>query len=381
MEQDRNNSAHGVATDEPASFLNPHRPEGPTPDRPLPSDPPLLSDCLNDELADMLAGTFPPGSRKPRHDGWTAEAIEGFLRDLAANSVVEHAARAVGRSAASAYAFRNRRQGRAFARMWDAVLIHRARARVASELQARAIAGCVSIRKKDGIVVSEYHYHDNRLAMSLLSRLDRLAEREAASEAQLRALSEDLDDYCDVVAAGGDEDAFVAERRPAEPEPQAPEPAEPLREDSDPELTSFARMAGCSDYLDVDPRGIEVRDLDVTASTRWHPDQWVRAYRSGFMVWLMLAREAPGWRDGPGAPLRFLFEREAARAFGELGDESPLANMEPKEIDTSDLDRDAIRDWTDDQLIRAWRSRFLDRLPPEFWDDLAGADEPRGEEE
>jgi hypothetical protein len=212
MEQNQNSFTHRAATDEPASPVNPRTARAPgapgahaaPPDPPEFAEPPLLSDALTEAMSETLAETFPPGGRKPRHDGWTPEAINIFLRELSATGVVEQAARAAGLSASAAYSFRNRRQGRAFAKMWDAVLVHRARARVAGELQGGAIAGCVSIRKRDGVVVGEYHYYDNRLAMALLTRLDRLAEKEAASEAQLRALSEDLDDYLDCVAAGGE---------------------------------------------------------------------------------------------------------------------------------------------------------------------------------
>ena len=87
------------------------------------------------------------------------------------------------------------------------------------------------------MIVGEYHYYDNRLAMSLLTRLDRLAEKEAASEAHLRALSEDLDEFIDCVAQGGDADAFVEARRPegeADPALQGHE-AVPESDESEPE--------------------------------------------------------------------------------------------------------------------------------------------------
>jgi hypothetical protein len=374
MEHNMNASAPEAPADESASPL----PNGPgesgiESDPPCFEPPPLLSDCLDEVLTETLADTFPPGARKPRHDGWTPEAVAGFLRTLADCGIVDHAARAVGMSVTSAYAFRNRRQGRAFARMWDAVLVHRARARLASELQGRAIAGCVSLRRRDGFVVGEYHYYDNRLAMALLTRLDRLAERETESEAHLRTLSEDLDDYIDCIEGGGDADAFVEARKPVEAEP-APEPAP--RPDNDPELTTLAILAGCPDYLDVDPRKIEVRDLDPTTGN-WSADQWVRAYRSGFMFWLeTLSTGEAGFPRRPGAPLNYFFEREAAVAATAAG-----ADQERSEIDTSDLDTATIWDWTEDQLIRGWTSGLIQDLPPEFWDELAAREAQDAEEE
>ena len=223
MEQNQNRLAPEAPADESASPFNP--PAETPADSP---DPPLLSDSLDAALQETLDATFPPDSRKPRHDGWTPEAVAGFLHALAETGVVEHAARRVGLSAQAAYAFRNRRQGRAFAKIWDAVLINRARARVEGELQGRAVAGCVSIRKYKGEVVGEYHYYDNRLAMSLLTRLDRLAERAEPEAEHLRTLSEDLDEFCDCLAQGGDPDAFVAARLPEdhqEKEPEMPAPA------------------------------------------------------------------------------------------------------------------------------------------------------------
>jgi hypothetical protein len=379
MDQNHTRLASEAATDVPASPA--HLGLESPPDSAF-ADPPLVSDCLGDVLAERIADTveesFPPGSRKPRHDGFTPEKIAAFLRDLAATGVVEHAAAAAGLSAAAAYAFRNRRQGRAFATMWDAILVNRTRARLASELQGRAIAGCVSVRKRDGEVVGEYHYYDNRLAMSLLTRLDRLADRESASEAHLRALSEDMDEFIDCLAEGGDADAFVEARRPREPEPPPAPPAPPP--DDDPELTRFARLAGCPDYLGVDPMEIEVLDLDYSAKENWDADQWVRAYRSGFMVWLTMTEEEGSASTGFGAALEYYFQRKAACAASRLfAGQSPPTAEEAAQIPTDDLDPDCLDLWSDEQLARAYRSGLLGRLPREFWDALA--DEEAAEEE
>ncbi|HYG47022.1 MAG TPA: hypothetical protein VD846_03680 [Allosphingosinicella sp.] len=358
--------------DERASSPARRQPESAAAPGPRFEPPPLISDCLGEKLsariADSVEETFPPGSRKPRHDGFTPERIGDFLRHLAATGVVEHAAAAVGVSASAAYAFRNRRQGRAFARMWDAILVNRARDRLASELQSRAIAGCVSVRKRDGEIVGEYHYYDNRLAMALLTRLDRLADKEAASEAHLRALSEDMEEFIDCIAEGGDADAFVAARRPAEPEP--PDPAVPdpdRRPDQDPELTTFARLSGCPDYLDVDPRDIAVLDLDLGNKASWDPDQWVRAFRSGFMTWLHVAEEEDGIPPvGLGPAMRFHICREAAVAAA-----MAPADGDGESVPEEELDLRRFDEWSDDQLARAWRGGLLDGVPDEAWEELA----------
>jgi hypothetical protein len=373
VDQNQTRLAPEAATDEPASPSNPA----------AFAEPPLVSDCLGDVLSDRIAETvgesFLAGGRKPRHDGFTPEKVGAFLEALAATGVVEHAAAAVGLSASAAYAFRNRRQGRAFAKMWDAVLVHRARARLASELQGRAVAGCVSVRKRDGEVVGEYHYYDNRLAMSLLTRLDRMAEREAPSEAHLRALSEDLDEFTECLASGGDSDAFVEARRPSEPEPQPKPPAPPP--DDDPELTRFARLAGCPDYRSVDPMEIEILDLNRAEKDIWSADQWVRAYRSGFMIWLAMAEEKGGASKGPGAAMEYHYRRRGVRTARLFAGETQLTAEETAKIATEDLDPRHIHSWSDEQLARASRSGLLSRLPRQFWDALAHGEAAEWEEE
>ena len=346
-------NAAAARTAQAHSAADPAHPHAVAPGEPCPEPPPLHSDLLNDMLAerihDAIEESFPPGGRKPRHDGFTPEKMGEFLRHLASSGVVEHAAAAVGVSAQAAYALRNRRGG-------------------------RAISGCISLRRKDGLVVSEYHYHDNRLAMSVLSRLDRLAEKEADSEAHLRALSEDMEEFIDCLAIGEDADAFVERRRPREPEP--PPPPEP---DSFPDLTMMARMAGARDYRDVRAVDIPVQDLDPDDTASWGADEWNRAWRSGFMLWLEMDRgsgeAAPA---GRAAALKFEVIRDAAGAAARLlaGQKRPPPE-EAVLITTQDLVLEDYDDWTCEQRARASLSGFLRRVPASIWEDLAGI----GEEE
>lgn len=376
MERNENSIRPESATDEPGSCPKPPHPAGRPPN--TPETPafvePLISDCLNE--------TFDPGARKPRSDGWTAEKIGGFLRALAVSGVVENAADAVGMSAAGAYALRNRRQGRAFARMWDAILIHRTRARLAGEIQGRALNGCVSLRKRDGAVVGEYHFYDNRLAMAMLTRMDKLAEREAPSDAHLRALAEDMEAFIDCVAEGGDTDGFVAARDPsAQPPPSPPTDEE---EDED-EIRRLADYAGCPDYLDVHPHEIDVSDLDPSRRESWGMDGWLRGFRSGYLSWLAVARRDPGFTPGPGTPLQFSAGLNGALCAVEANGGEPegkpgslLALRQEgrgSEIDASDLDPWQMDAWSDEQWARAWCSGFLERLRFEFWNDLARSDD------
>lgn len=311
----------------------------------------LISDCLTD--------TFAEGSRKPRHDGWTPERIGGFLRHLAGSATVEAALRPTAAAAASAYAFRNRRQGRAFARMWDAILVHRSRVRIAAEASSRAVNGVVSRRVREGVVVEELHHHDNRLAMAMLTRLDRLAEREAPNDEHLRALSENLDDYIECVESGGDADAFVEALRPAPTEPAPPgETGRPGRDDFNP----LAALGGTRSWSDVPPLQIPVADLEYDKRAGWTDDQWIRARRSGFLTWS--ASAAPNEAaPRPIDPATAAFMRR--RAW--VATRQAMAEAREEAVSVDDLDPDAMAGWTADQWERAHFSGLLQRLPEEVW--------------
>lgn len=319
---------------------------------PPPDLRPLISNCLTE--------TFAEGGRKPRHDGWTADRIAGFLYTLAESATVETAARAVGMSVTSAYAFRNRRKGRAFAKMWDAILIHRSRVRLAADNAARAVNGIVSKRVRDGVVVEELHHHDNRLAMAVLTRLDRLAEREAPNDDHLRALSENLDDYIECLESGGDADAFVEALRPAPPvEPAATAATAGSGQD---ESDRLRMLGGGRSWRDVPPLEIPIADLDYAERGSWTDDQWIRAQLSGFLIWSAgeAAKEAT---PRPVAPATAAFMRRRAwvatrRAMAEAGEAA---------VPVGDLDPEAMLGWDSERWERAHHSGLLRRLPGEAW--------------
>ncbi len=254
---------------------------------------------------DEAAEIFDPSGRRLRVDGWLPWKKARFLLALVAGGVVADACRAVGMSVASAYALKNRRSGRAFGKMWDSIMIHRARGRLADNNLSRAMNGCVEQIVKDGAVVAERRRFDNRLSMAMLTRLDRLAESKTGEEAELlRALSEDFEDYLDVVEAGGDEDAFVEARRP-EP-PPAPAPAANDREAGGRErdfLDDIAAMANTSPWRQVHPCEIPLDDLDPDRMAEWDLDGWIRAVRSYYLDWLELYRDSGRARPvGPDCP-------------------------------------------------------------------------------
>jgi hypothetical protein len=117
-------------------------------------------------LADCASAT--------RHDGWTRECKVTFCEVLAITGRVIEALDAVNKSANTAYA--QRRRDPLFAAAWELALTE-ARHRLADALLTRAFDGThVVTNGPDGACTGHRVLHDNRLALALLRRLDRLAE-------------------------------------------------------------------------------------------------------------------------------------------------------------------------------------------------------------
>ncbi|MFZ2998259.1 hypothetical protein [Sphingobium sp.] len=120
--------------------------------------------------------SLPTPAQQSRADGWSPALQRTFLETLAATGVVTQACEAVGLTPRSAYNLRIHRDGAAFRLGWDAAILI-ARARLADDLLARALTGCTdTIRKDEDNFEVTRHRHDNRLAMSMLARLDRMAD-------------------------------------------------------------------------------------------------------------------------------------------------------------------------------------------------------------
>jgi hypothetical protein len=122
-------------------------------------------------LADCASAT--------RHDGWTRETKVTFCEVLAITGRVVEALDAVNRSGNTAYA--QRRRDPLFARAWEMALAE-ARHRLADALLARALDGTHIVQLDPaGEIVAERHVFDNRLALAVLRRLDRIADAHARS--------------------------------------------------------------------------------------------------------------------------------------------------------------------------------------------------------
>ncbi|VXC97574.1 hypothetical protein [Sphingomonas sp. 8AM] len=229
-----------------------------------------------------------------RHDGWSATNQRAFLEAIAEGHGVDAACACVGLSATSAYAFRRTAKGAAFALGWRAASLV-AREVVAETLMVRALDGQTdTYTRADGSVVTR-HRHDNRLAMSLLARLDRQVE--AAPDTDVKAarlVAQEFDAYLDLVAGGGGAaraGLFLAQRSGA---------LDPIRDAADGDAAALAplyalaaadRFARTGHATAAD---VPVADLDPAQRQHWTAEQWARAEAAGLIAFAAPpAPEAP----------------------------------------------------------------------------------------
>lgn len=127
----------------------------------------------HDSAPDTLLLFTPVISGKPRHNGWNDAVQRAFVDALRRTGVVAAACRAVGRSAASAYALRKRAgEDHPFVRAWDVAL---------AEAGARALDRALELGHERlraplyyrGRQVGVREYWDNRLLLAALNALDR----------------------------------------------------------------------------------------------------------------------------------------------------------------------------------------------------------------
>ena len=114
---------------------------------------------------------FRPVCVKARHDGWTEDRQRLFIDALAESGCVDHAARAVGMSPASAYALKRRIDAQPFRLAWEAALDFAVR-RLADVALSRAINGVARPVFYKGEQVGERRYYDERLTQFILRTRD-----------------------------------------------------------------------------------------------------------------------------------------------------------------------------------------------------------------
>ncbi len=160
-----------------------------------------------------------PDTTPSRHDGWSPSRQREFLEHLAVSGLVRTACAAIGISREAAYRLRQRREGAAFALGWDAALLL-ARWALADTLMERAVDGQTEVVERDPDSQRRIrHRHDNRLALSLLGRLDRFAGADEGGSGDARLVAGDWDAYLDMIGAGHEGSGaalFLTARRAAE---------------------------------------------------------------------------------------------------------------------------------------------------------------------
>ena len=129
----------------------------------------LVRPWLDDFESGMRAEAY-------RDGGWNPRRQRVFLEALADSGIVTQACRAASISPRAAYNLRNR--DAIFAEAWVAAQAL-ARQRLADDLLERALRGQADRIVRNGEVIAERHRTDNRLALGLLTRLDRQAEPDA----------------------------------------------------------------------------------------------------------------------------------------------------------------------------------------------------------
>jgi hypothetical protein len=213
--------------------------------------------------------------RRARWDGFTGPKQAIFLERIAEGATVAQAAQAAGISPQAAYNLRNRRAGRAFNIGWEAAG-RRARRPLADRLHDRSVAGQTeTIRDKDRRLIGTRHRHDNRLAMAMLTRLDRKAEAFREDERLVTSVAEEFEELLDCIEEGGDAEAFIRSRTP---DSGAYRQQDALARPGKDRVEAYEARRR---YANVDPADIDISDLDKAGISRWSYDQCHRAEHSG----------------------------------------------------------------------------------------------------
>lgn len=255
---------------------------------------------------------FDAAGRALRHDGWTPDRQRVFLSSIADGDTVFRACLLAGMSVTSVYAFRQRAAGAAFALGWRAANLL-AREAIADRMMARAVDGQTeSVTRPDGSVILRHRY-DNRTALTLLARLDRMVEQTpadpaaAASSHAARLVAQDFEAFLDTIeqdrgpAQAG---VFLARRTGLTGVPDAAPELEPILALARADL--FIRT-GASFAEEVD-----TTDLDPTQRHDWTAEQWQRADGAG-LVCVAPSCDVDDERvdeDGEAAPLPQLVMHE-----------------------------------------------------------------------
>ncbi len=215
---------------------------------------------------------------RARHDGWSADRQVVFLEALARTGNVRAAARYAGLSRESAYKLRRRPDARAFARAWDAAIIH-ARDIFQDELMDKGLNGWREAVWHQGEEVGTRERWSAPLFLAALSRLDKMADGIDLAGKPARVAAERFDDLLEGIGKGDDCAELVAEidgtGRTAE---------QPQSSLSNAQIMNALRLQhGRERIMAMAPEDIDVSDLDLADCEEWDELDWERADRSGFL--------------------------------------------------------------------------------------------------
>jgi len=233
---------------------------------------------------------------------WTPAKQKTFLEALARCGSVKSAATYAGMSRESAHRLRRRVGNEAFARAWDAALIH-ARELYAEELLEKGLHGWTETVWYHGEEVGERSRFSPHLLLSALGRLDKKAEGLDLAGHPARAAAGDFDAMLEAIGEGEDCTEMLAEQdRTAEPEQlnyglQGPDNAvlmDQLKSQHERERINATA-----------PEDVDISDLDPLEAESWDDLQWLRAERSGMMdepdFWAKVEAGNAG-KDDPDGP-------------------------------------------------------------------------------
>lgn len=271
-----------------------------------------LATCLEDSFFE---------TRRFREGGWDGERISTFIGTLAETGVVTFACRACNMSAKSAYALRHRDP--VFAKAWESAL-DMARERLADELLARSLKGSQESLLRDGAIVAERQHFDNKLAFSVLRRLDRRAELGSTFRtrpawdvpAPSPALSGRWQEVLDALSEGRRDDAALL--------------LAPVREDE--QGNTGGNNPGLSDSLDGDA----VPEAPSRVWQDWQTDEWRTDFPppAGFD-----GDEQGDWDDPDGYSRSLTAQEMAALVAAGLAEPEELVTEISLEDDEAERDR------------------------------------------
>ncbi|MBN2973104.1 hypothetical protein JW805_13850 [Roseomonas aeriglobus] len=255
------------------------------------ADRPLDPHDLEEDFARAAATEGPVFATARRSDGWTPDRQRGFLDYLAQGCTVSDAATLVGMSATSAYAFRKRAAGAAFAVGWSAAQLLQ-RNRLADDLMGRALKGNVDLVINAKGETVERHRHDNRLALALLTRLDKIAAADLPDRTgdarAARLAAQDWDRYLDLIGrdASPAQAGLFLSLRSTQGEAAAIAPIVALAR------ADLYRRTGAGHAGEVD-----VHDLDPAQRHTWSAADWARAEAGGLVSLAAPPAEPAAWED------------------------------------------------------------------------------------